>query len=151
MATDELYYPRDGTYFPFPGVFATWANPFGDAPRPCRKYHVSSEIACAGALAAVALPVLREMRLCHKVVQSRSRLERLQSGSQAGKFITIYTPPHLAEGELIERLGGALAQTPGLRPSPTIPRARQLAHVFMERPVDERMFIYGGFETDPSD
>ncbi len=99
----------------------------------------------------MALPILRDMRLCHKIVQSRSRLERLQTGDQAGKFITIYAPLHLAEGDLVERLGGALAATPGLRPSPTVPRARQLGHVFIERPVDEHMFIYGGFETDPAD
>ncbi len=72
-------------------------------------------------------------------------------GNQVGKFITVYAPPNLAEGELVERLGGVLAATPGLRPSPTLPRARQYGHVFMERPVDPGLFIYGGFETDPSD
>jgi hypothetical protein len=148
---DELYYPTDGTYYPFPGIFATWANPAGDAPNPCRKYHVSTEVGCAAALAAVALPILRDMQLSHKVVQSRSRLERLQSGPQAGKFITIYAPLTLAESDLVERLGGALAATPGLRPSPRVPRSRRYGHIFMEQPIDERMFIYGGSETDPSD
>jgi hypothetical protein len=151
MATDETYWPRDGTYVPFPGIFATWLSPHGDAPNPCRKYHVSTDVSCAAALAAVALPILRDMGLYHKIVQSRSRLERMQTGDQAGKFITIYAPPHSAERELVDRLGGALAATPGLRPSPTIPRARQYGHVFMERWLDERMFIYGGFETDPGD
>ena len=155
MATDERYFPaptEDVIYVvAFSHYFATWLSPFGDAPNPCRKYHVSTDIACAGALAAVALPILRDMRLCHKVVRSRSRLEELQAGDQAGKFITIYAPLYLAEGELVGRLGGALAAAPGLRPSPKIPRARQYNHVFMERPVDDRMFIYGGFETDPSD
>lgn len=155
MATDERYFPAptdDVIYVvAFSHYFATWLNPFGDAPNPCRKYHVSTEIGCAGALAQVALPILRAMRLCHKVVRSRSRLEEIQAGDQAGKFITVYAPPNLAEGDLVDRLGGALADTPGLRPSPRIPRARRFNHAFIERPVDERMFIYGGFETDPSD
>jgi hypothetical protein len=150
MATDELYYPR-GSYVPFPGIFATWLDYGGDAPNPCRKFHVSTEVECAGRLAAVALPILRDMNLYHKIVQSRSKLEQLQAGDSAGKFITIYAPLYLPQGELVERLGGALAATPGLRPSPRIPRARQFNYVFMERWLDERMFIYGGFETDPSD
>lgn len=152
MAADETYYPTnpaDGIYMP-QGVFARWLSPDGDVPNPCRKYHVSTDVTCAAALAAVALPILREMRLHHKVVQSRSYLERLQAGDQAGKFITIYTPLKFIQSELVDKLGGALAATPGLRPSPRIPRARQYQHVFAERWIDNRMFIYGGFEIDPT-
>src|SRR5690606_5477198 len=148
--SDERYYPTDGTYIPHPGIFATWLGARSDAPNPCRKYHVSTDLTCAGKLAAVALPILQDLKLSHKIVQSHSRLVRMQSGNQAGKFITIYAALHRPPEELIEQLGGALANTPGLCPSPRLPRSRHYLHVFMEAPLDPGMFIYGGFETDPA-
>src|SRR5690606_4077913 len=74
---DERYYPTDGTYLPFPGIFATWLGAHGDAPNPCRKYHVSTDLTCAGRLAAVALPILQDLKLSHKIVQSHSKLVRM--------------------------------------------------------------------------
>jgi hypothetical protein len=152
---NELYYSEDDGYRPFPTtVFAHWRNPLGDnPPNPCRKYHISADPGSAAAVASLVLPILREMRLWHKVVQSPADLSQLQRGDQAGKFITVYAPLHASEGELIKRVGGALAAHPGLRPSPKIPLSRQYKNnkYFHERPVDERMFIYGGYEADPKD
>ncbi|HUG61416.1 MAG TPA: hypothetical protein VMP03_06205 [Methylomirabilota bacterium] len=146
-----VFFPRDGSYLAFPGVFATWLCPHGDAPNPCRKYHVSSDISCAAGVAAVALPILRELGLYHKVVRMPADYARMQTGNQAGKFITIYAPLNIQHDALVSRLGDALSGTPGLRPSPTIPRSRRYRHVFAEQPLDRGMFVYGGFETDPGE
>jgi hypothetical protein len=148
---DEKYYPGDGTYVPFPGVFATWIGASGDVPNPCLKYHVSSDLSCAGQVAAVVLPILRELLLHHKIVQSSSRLARLQAGTQAGKFITVYCPPHIPKDALVERISHALTAVRGLKPSPTIPKSRHYHHVFAEQPLDRAMFVYGGFLTDPGE
>ena len=153
MTTDEVYWSWDDGYAPFPTIFATWNHPvydIGKPPNPCRKYHVSSEVACAGAVARVALPILREMKLYHKIVKSRSQLTTLQAGDQAGKFITIYATVDQSEGDVVKRLGPALAAVPNLRPSRSPPRYRQLKSMFMEQPLDDRMFIYGGYVTDPN-
>jgi hypothetical protein len=146
----ETYYPNDGTYVPFPGVFATWLSPYGDAPNPCRKYHVSSDPACAAGVAAVALPILRSLRLYHKVVATADGYARMQAGPQVGKFITVYARPTMEHRELVVPLGRALAAVPGLRPSPTLPRSRRHNHVFAEQPLDDGLFIYGGYEIDPT-
>jgi hypothetical protein len=147
----EMYMPTDGSYLAFPGVFGTWAQGPGEPPNPCRKYHISADLDSAAGVAAAALPVLRDLRVYHKLVRSRSLLAALQAGNQAGKFITVYTPVSLPLNTFVERVGAALAAVPGLRPSPRIPRSRPYRHVFAERPLDEGMFIYGGFEADPQD
>ena len=147
---DQLYYPND-SYTPWPGtVFAVWNQGPRKPPNPCRKYHVSADLGSAAGVAAVTLPILRSLRLYHKVVQCESDLKAMQRGDQAGKFITIYAPTNFTDATLVDGLGGALAKAGNLRPSPTVPRARQYKHVFIERPLDEGMFIYGGYETDPT-
>lgn len=148
---DEIYHPTDGSYVAFPGIFATWLGAHCDPPNPCRKYHVSSALGCAGGVAAAVLPVLRDMRLNHKVVRRRSGYARMQAGDQAGKFITIYAALNIDHEGLVAAIDGAVAGHPELAPSPTVPRSRRHHHVFAEQPWGERMFLYGGYETDPSD
>ena len=144
---DETYWPtEDRTYYRFVDMYREW---FGaDLPNPCRKYHVSVDESGAARAAAVALEILREMRLHHKVVTSLSELRRQNAGSQAGKFITIYAPEdYEAHGILVVRLSGALAKA-NVRPGPA-PRMRAGGHQEAEPMLDEKGFVYGGYVTNP--
>ena len=147
---DEVYFPTDGTYVPLPGVFATWLGARSDAPNPCRKYHVSSALHCAGGVASAVLPVLRKMRLYHKVVQRESSYSKMQTGDQAGKLITIYAPVSIDHDGLVSAIDGAV-EGRSLEPSPSFPRSRKHRYVFAEQPWGRHLFLYGGYETDPSD
>ncbi|MGB3245548.1 MAG: hypothetical protein WBB25_13520 [Sulfitobacter sp.] len=134
-------------------IFAQWARV--PAPNPCRKFHISSDIASAQAIADTCLPILRAHNLHHKVVESEVYLRKQAIGPQAGKFITIYTPvggsgmPKVID-DLAEALA-ALEDSGQAHPCPSIPRFRPSGHVFAEAPRDERMFIYGGFVCNPYD
>lgn len=151
MATDPRYYPAGAGYLPMPGtIYAFYETVL---PIPCRKYHISSDLPSAQAVAAVVLPVLVRHAVCHKVVRCASLLERQMAGPQAGKFITAYLPPHLEQrNALIQRLGELLwsaHQQHGIEASPRVPRARQTDHAFIELPLDRGCFIYGGGIVDP--
>ncbi|MGD8276973.1 MAG: hypothetical protein PVH00_03055 [Gemmatimonadota bacterium] len=152
MPSDDLYYPADGSYYaPYDGMYAQCLI---EVPNPCRKYHISSDMASAGRIAGAVLPHLVEMEVAHKVVRSRSALARQMQGRQAGKFITLYMTVtddlrNPVIRSLAERLG-AEKRAHGIRPSPTVPKSRRYSHVFIELPLDDNMFIYGGFITDPS-
>lgn len=159
MATEPVYYPRNGNYIALPGTI--YAQYLADVPNPCRKYHVSSHTDGAEIVAAIALPFLAARHVLHKVVQTRSRLVRQTYrdehtfGDQAGKFITIYMPGHVDQrNELIRELGETLlaaARSSPIQPCERIPRSRAYGHVFAEQPLDEGFFIYGGFLCDPAE
>ena len=154
MASDLSYYPRSGLYWETPNtIYAQYRG--GDCPNPCRKYHVSSALDGAEHVSALVLPYLAERKLFHKVVRSRSCLTRQSAGDQAGKFITIYMPAYVAhKNRVISALGAMLATLQGsgrARPSPTVPKSRAYSHVFIEQPLAEAMFTYGGFVCDPSE
>lgn len=54
------------------------------------KLHVSATDQNAAEIAGIVLPVLREMRVNHKVVRSVEEYATLVTGTQRGKFITIF-------------------------------------------------------------
>jgi hypothetical protein len=153
MSSDDRYHPADGSYYaPYDGMYAQCLI---DVPNPCRKYHISSDIPSASRIAGAVLPYLVETRVAHKIVKSRSALARQMMGKQAGKFITLYmTVTDEIRNPVIrgiaERLD-ALKKAHGISPSPTVPKSRSYSHVFIELPLDDNMFIYGGFVTDPSE
>lgn len=72
------------------------------------KLHVSATPANAEAVASTALPLLRRLGLNHKVVRTAADLRNM-SGTQAGKFITIYpdTPAHAVA--IVKALDAALS------------------------------------------
>jgi hypothetical protein len=151
MQTSTLYYPYDGNYIAVPGTI--YAQFLGFAPNPCRKYHVSSDIAGAELVAGVVLPYLAGKNVFHKVVQNGHFLAQQTAGDQAGKFITIYMDSTVEQlNPIIRELGSALAKPQmrgDIRPCPHVPRSRRYHHLFMEQPLDDGMFIYGGFVCDP--
>lgn len=153
MATDLQYYPSNGQYIPIPGTI--YAQFYGQCPNPCRKYHVSSALDSAEEVAGLVLPYLASRGIFHKVVKSQSLLSKQTSGSQAGKFITIYMNPNVEQHNgVIKELGSRLAamgRDRNVIPCPTVPKSRSYSHVFIEQPLDEGMFIYGGFVCDPSE
>jgi hypothetical protein len=152
MSTITQYYPNDGTYFaPESSIYAEIIS---SCPNPCRKYHISSDIDSALRVAAAVLPLLVERRVHHKIVKNEHLLRRQMAGSQAGKFITLYMSANLEQRnriieEIARRLDFVKTQF-GINPSPIVPKSRTYNHIFMEQPLDENMFIYGGFITDPT-
>jgi hypothetical protein len=159
MANDTRFFPTSGSYIAVPGTI--YAQYLGVCPNPCRKYHVSSAIESAEAVANITLPFLASHRIFHKIVQSRSMLvkqtykDKETFGDQAGKFITIYMDPNVEQRNSVIRgladLLSALAKEQSVEPCPRIPRSRSYSHVFAEQPLDENFFIYGGFHCDPTE
>lgn len=152
MASDALYYPDNGRYVPIPT--SIYAQYLGQCPNPCRKYHVSSAVEGAETVSAIVLPFLDSRQIFHKIVKSKSQLLRQLAGVQAGKFITIYmnagvslrNPELFALGQL---LGDAMRKGQ-VHPGPRIPTSRPYANVFIEMPIDDAGFIYGGSVVDPT-
>lgn len=144
-----------GGYSPTDGVFyLQW----GRAPNPCRKYHITSDLASARLIADSVLPVLRAEGICHKVVSSPARLGLQNDGDQRGKFITMYTDPidadvhvtchHRVIGE-VDRVLHTLYRDRRIN-AEHIPHSRRHGHVFIEAPVGSSGFIFGGFVIDPT-
>jgi len=145
------YYPENGRYKPTKGTI--YAEFIAVTPNPCRKYHVSSDLDSAERIAELVLPFLADRRIKHKVVKSRSDLVMQTNGLQAGKFITIYMHNSVVQlNQTIQELGRQLAELfkKGLvHPCGSVPKSRRYRHIFIEQPLDSKMFIYGGYECDP--
>src|SRR5262249_28924488 len=152
VARETQYFPSDGQYWAVPATI--YAQCVGECPNPCRKYHVSSAIEGAETVASIVLPFLAARKV-FQVVKSRSLLAKQTDGNQVGKFITIYMNANVAHrNSVITELGSRLnaARLEGrIEPSGRVPRSRAYSHVFIEQPLDEGLFIYGGFVTDPSE
>jgi hypothetical protein len=152
MASDLLYFPTNGQYWPIEN--SIYAQYYGQCPNPCRKYHISSALEGAEHAAAIVLPYLVQREIFHKIVKSQSMLSRQMAGKQAGKFITVYMPAHVEHRNAVVAEIGALLSAARERgqisPSPTMPRSRPYSHVFIETPLDEGCFIYGGSIVDPT-
>lgn len=153
MASEPTYYPSNGLYISIPETI--YAQYYTQCPNPCRKYHVSSDITGASDVSRIVLPYLAKLDIFHKIVKTQGQLAKQTAGSQAGKFITIYMSSNVAhKNSVVMTLGRNLAEaskTTKIHPCPTIPRSRRYSHVFIEQPIDEEMFIYGGFICDPSE
>ena len=155
MPSDIQYYPNNGQYIPILSTIYAQYYDYGQCPNPCRKYHISSALDGAEEVAGLVLPYLASRKIFHKVVKARSLLSKQTSGSQAGKFITIYMNANVEHrNAVIRELGTRLADLSrerGVKPCPTVPKSRGYSHVFIEQPLDDGMFIYGGFVCDPSE
>jgi len=153
VAQEPQYFPSDGRYWAVPDTI--YAQFIGECPNPCRKYHVSSAIEGAETVASIVLPFLAARKILHKVVKSRSLLVQQTAGNQAGKFITIYMNANVAQqNSVITELGARLnaSRRDGrIEPCSRLPRSRAYSHVFIEQPLDDGLFIYGGSVTDPSE
>lgn len=152
MTNGFQYYPNDGTYWaPSESMYAQF---LGEYPNPCRKYHISSDIPSAGIIAGVILPFLVESSVFHKIVKNQSVLTRQMSEKQAGKFITLYMNVSAPiKNPIIDEISKKLdflKKEYEINPSPMVPKSRTYKHVLMEQPLDDNMFIYGGFVTDPT-
>src|SRR5215468_9479343 len=55
------------------------------------KMHISARPEQAEIVARIALPILRNMQVPHKVVATLEEYERFNRSRQAGKFISVYT------------------------------------------------------------
>ncbi|MGI9417837.1 MAG: hypothetical protein ACR2RA_08380 [Geminicoccaceae bacterium] len=149
--TDVTYFPSDMGYSVSSGnIYATYRRV--RYPERCRKYHISSNIPSAPVIAETVLPYLREQQVGHKVVRNQSFLVRQTMGKQAGKFITIYMNSGVDQmnpviSTIRDMLVDLRTRHP-IGPCPWLPRYRPLKHIFIEQPLDEHLFIYGGFEAD---
>ncbi len=150
--SSNLYFLTDGEYIPDP--FSIYAHYYHthDYPNPCRKYHISSDIDSAKEIAESVLPYLASRKIHHKVVKSQPLLIQQSTGDQAGKFITVYMNANVEHVNAVIRAVGTLLATlkyeHSIKPCSTIPKSRRYTHLFMEQPLDDNLFIYGGFVCD---
>ena len=144
--------------------YATCLEPYferGEIPNPCRKYHISSAISCAHLVAKIALPILREAYIHHKIVKDTSTLHSQTWGEdadQAGKFITVYMNPRVEfRNELLQEINVELQNAQEVRPGPKLPTMRLGRSGPEETRVFETSvfsgpkgpFIFGGFVINP--
>ena len=101
MASNSLYAAVAGNTEYYPGGrFRHWGPGSMDYQEMAEfgfpggyKMHLSAHPDDAEKIAGLTLPLLRDMRIYHKIVSSPHDYEHLNSGSQQGKFITIYSGP----------------------------------------------------------
>lgn len=155
MTSAVKYFPNDGSYFANPFSIYAETLEMGECPNPCRKYHISTDVGSAKMIADAVLPMLKVHRVYNKVVKNEELLRSQSEGNQAGKFITLYMKSSVPQrnnviAEIAEKLD-SLKRNQGARPNPSVPRSRKFHHIFIEQPLDENMFIYGGFVVDSSE
>lgn len=106
LESDANYGPNELDYFPIGGGSEWYTKWMPGHPAPVRGYkiHVSTDLRLAQAVARTVLPILREMRIFHKVVRDRDRLQRHLATPAAGKFITVYTTGDAQRDAVVRRL-----------------------------------------------
>ena len=84
------------------------------------KIHVSADPADADRIAGALLPLLQARKVSHKVVYPLEEYERMNTGPQRGKFITVYPGPvpHSVSDLLVamDTMLEAMKARPGLQP-----------------------------------
>src|SRR5262249_56245092 len=88
------------------------------------KMHISARPEQAEIVARIALPILRNMQVPHKVVATLEEYERFNRSRQAGKFISVYTRSATEFRQATEALDGELdmyREYGGLTPRPLPP------------------------------
>ena len=145
------FYPNNGTYLATGRTI--YAQYISDIPDLCRKYHLSSDMESSEIIASIILPQLQKQNILHKIVKNKELLKKQFLGDQAGKFITIYLDSSLDQVNTtiigLEKLLVDASKKYKISPSPKVPRSRGHSHIFIEKPLDKLMFIYGGFKVDP--
>jgi hypothetical protein len=123
-------------------IFRDWVGPI---PAEGWKLHVSPDVASAEGAADAVLPVLRRMKVDHKVVSSAASYGQM-SGTQAGKFITIYPQNPAQAQQIVDAVDAAVAG-----------KGLKSVGVAGEKPVGTSGLVYtryGGFTketvTDPA-
>lgn len=74
------------------------------------KLHVSATDRNAAEIAGIVLPLLREMRVNHKVVRTVNEYVMIATGSQRGKFITIFPDSDRQAAEIAQRIDSLLRE-----------------------------------------
>ncbi|MDG4550202.1 MAG: hypothetical protein P9F19_12320 [Candidatus Contendobacter sp.] len=116
--------------------FAKWL-PGYPAPSQGYKIHVSARLEDAEIVARAVLPVLRRLRVAHKVVRDLDRYRRQIATSQRGKFITVYTQDASHAQRVLSAINPELQQLRdfgGIQPGPS-PTTRESGHREAEIPV----------------
>ena len=116
------------------------------------KLHVSARPDQAEIVARIALPILRQLAVPHKVVATLEEYERFNRTRQAGKFITVYTRSTDEARKTIAALDGELGtyrDFGGLVPGP-LPTSRDAGHKETEIPLSGSGFISLLFRDDYS-
>lgn len=128
IESEECYAPHELGYSYFGSGTYWFGKYFPTEPVvPGYKLHVAPQLADAEVVARSVLPVLRRLRVPHKVVRSQARYEEQWATAQRGKFITVYTGDALAAAVAVvqaievELIG--LRQYGGIRPGepPRVP------------------------------
>jgi hypothetical protein len=101
----KVNFAREAGYYT-DRIFRDWMD--HDVPAEGWKIHVSADAASASAVVDIVLPRLRDMKVNHKVVGDLEGLKQM-TGTQAGKFITIYPDSPAHAKAIADAIDGALA------------------------------------------
>lgn len=133
--------------------FAKWL-PGYPAPRQGYKMHISARPEDAEIVARSVLPVLRRLRVAHKVVRNLDRYRQQIASSQRGKFITIYTQNAPHAQQVLNAINPELQQLRdfgGIRPGPS-PTTRESGHRETEIPIGGSGLVWTRwYEEDDQD
>lgn len=92
-------YSRGGVFLQSPG----------DVPRSEGfKIHVTADSKYAKDVKDIVVPILQKEKILHKVVESAETLENVMTGTQRGKFITIYPESNYQAKEIAKKVDSAL-------------------------------------------
>lgn len=123
--------------------FAKWL-PGYPAPRQGYKIHISAHPEDAEIVARSVLPVLRRLRVAHKVVRNLDRYRQQIATPQRGKFITVYTRNASHAQQVLNAINPELQQLRdfgGIRPGPS-PTTRESGHQETEILVGGNGFVW---------
>ena len=132
IESNASFGPIEFDYYPIgPGSdwFTKWM-PGYPAPDQGYKIHVSARAEDAEIVARSVLPVLRRLRVAHKVVRNLDRYRQQLASPQRGKFITIYTQDTPHAQQVLNAINPELQQLRqfgGIQPGPT-PTTRESHH-----------------------
>lgn len=143
------YYPiGSGSHW-----FAKWI-PGYPAPRQGYKIHVSARAEDAEIVVRSVLPVLRGLRVAHKVVRNLDRYRDQIATSQRGKLITAYTKDASHAQQVLNAINPELQQLRqfgGIQPGPA-PTTRESDHQTTEIPVGGSGLVWTRwYEEDDQD
>lgn len=139
IESNASFGPIELDYYPIPpggDWFAKWL-PGYPAPNQGYKLHISVLAEDAEIVARSVLPVLRRLRIAHKVVRNLERYRMQLTTKQQGKFITIYTKDSAQAQQVLNAINPELLQLRqfgGIRPGPA-PTTRESGHAETEIPV----------------
>ncbi len=139
IESNASFGPIEFGYYPI-GSGSDWFTkwmPGYPAPRQGYKIHISACAEDAEIVVRSVLPLLRSLRVAHKVVRNLDRYRQQIATPQRGKLITVYTKDASHAQQVLNAINPELQQLRqfgGVQPGPA-PTTRESNHQSTEIPV----------------